>query len=188
MAGTWWFSKTLICRWLCSGIKCSSGAMVSGIFVICELWILYHSTLWRPWSPHYCCSLCICSIILHPLYSLTSTSSVYLVVFLFIQITLAVWLSLALLMLWSLAACLMYKVTWYSLSLIDHLFVTGSIARSANLPVFNLLRGRFWGFRPAGATRCTDGGEIWHGGGSPPPCQISPHRCNVYLVLERVRC
>jgi len=31
--------------------------------------------------------------------------------------------------------------------------------------------------RPAGATRCTDGGEIWHGGGdrkSPPPCQISP--------------
>ena len=28
-------------------------------------------------------------------------------------------------------------------------------------------------FRPAGATRCTDGGEIWHGG-----CQISPHRCN----------
>ena len=27
-------------------------------------------------------------------------------------------------------------------------------------------------FRPAGATRCTDGGEIWHGGGdrrSPPP-------------------
>jgi len=32
-------------------------------------------------------------------------------------------------------------------------------------------------FRPAGATRCTDGGEIWHGGGerrSPTPCQISP--------------
>ena len=32
-------------------------------------------------------------------------------------------------------------------------------------------------FRPAGATRCTNGGEIWHGGGdrrSPPPCQISP--------------
>ena len=32
-------------------------------------------------------------------------------------------------------------------------------------------------FRPAGATRCTDGGEIWPGGGdrrSPPPCQISP--------------
>jgi len=26
--------------------------------------------------------------------------------------------------------------------------ITGSIARSANLPVFNLLRGRFWGFSP----------------------------------------
>jgi len=48
-----------------------------------------------------------------------------------------------------------------------------------NAPVFNLLSGRFWGFSLAGATRCTDGGEIWHGGGdlrslgSPPPCQIS---------------
>jgi len=30
-------------------------------------------------------------------------------------------------------------------------------------------------FRPAGATHCTDGSEIWHGGG---PCQISPHQCN----------
>ena len=37
-------------------------------------------------------------------------------------------------------------------------------------------------FCPAGATRCTHGGEIWHGGGDPSvpplPCQISPHRCN----------
>jgi len=39
-------------------------------------------------------------------------------------------------------------------------------------PVFNLLRGRFWSIRPAGATRCTDGGEIWHGEGTegPLPC------------------
>jgi len=29
-------------------------------------------------------------------------------------------------------------------------------------------------FRPAGVTRCTDGGEIWHGGRSSPPCLISP--------------
>ena len=29
-----------------------------------------------------------------------------------------------------------------------HLLITGSIARSANLPVFSLLRGRFWGFSP----------------------------------------
>ena len=51
--------------------------------------------------------------------------------------------------------------------------VTGSIARSANLPVFSLLRGRFWGFRPAGATRCTDGGEIWWN-----LVKFHPHRCN----------
>jgi len=32
-------------------------------------------------------------------------------------------------------------------------------------------------FRPAGATRCTDSGEIWHEGGTEgplaPPCQTS---------------
>jgi len=38
-------------------------------------------------------------------------------------------------------------------------------------PVFNLLSSEadLEVFRPAGATRCTDGGEIW-----PHPCQISP--------------
>ena len=30
-------------------------------------------------------------------------------------------------------------------------------------------------FRPAGATCCTDGGEIWHGGGR---AKFHPHRCN----------
>jgi len=30
-------------------------------------------------------------------------------------------------------------------------------------PVFKLLRGDFEVFRPTGATRCTHGGEIWHG-------------------------
>jgi len=43
--------------------------------------------------------------------------------------------------------------------------------------VFSLLRDWFWGFSPRGATRCTDGGEIWHRGGDrtfPPPCQIWP--------------
>jgi len=29
-----------------------------------------------------------------------------------------------------------------------NMVITGSIARSANLPVFSLLRGRFWGFSP----------------------------------------
>jgi len=36
-------------------------------------------------------------------------------------------------------------------------------------------------FRPAGATRCTDGGEIWHGGGDFGPLlhdKFHPHRCN----------
>jgi len=30
---------------------------------------------------------------------------------------------------------------------------------------------------PAGATRCTDGGEIWHGGGDRLRAKL-PHRCN----------
>ena len=33
-------------------------------------------------------------------------------------------------------------------------------------------------FRPAGATRCTDGGEIWHGGGDLFHAKFHPHRCN----------
>ena len=35
-------------------------------------------------------------------------------------------------------------------------------------------------FRPAGATRCTDGGEIWHGGGDLGllHAKFHPHRCN----------
>jgi len=32
-------------------------------------------------------------------------------------------------------------------------------------------------FRPAGATRCTDGGEIWHGG-SLLRAKFHLHRCN----------
>jgi len=44
-------------------------------------------------------------------------------------------------------------------------------------PLSKLLRGRFEVFRPAGATRCTDGGEIWHG--SPLlHVKFHPHRCN----------
>jgi len=41
----------------------------------------------------------------------------------------------------------------------------------AALPVLFLLTADFWAFRPAGATRCTDQGDIWHGA---PRCQISP--------------
>ena len=34
-------------------------------------------------------------------------------------------------------------------------------------------------FRPARATRCTSGGEIWHGGWDLPlHAKFRPHRCN----------
>jgi len=45
------------------------------------------------------------------------------------------------------------------------LFVTGGIARSASRRYLIYSQADFEVFRPAGATRCTDGGEIWHGGG-----------------------
>ena len=54
--------------------------------------------------------------------------------------------------------------------------ITGSIARSATRRYLSYSEADFEVFRPAGATRCTDGIEIWHGRGkrrSPPPCQIS---------------
>jgi len=41
---------------------------------------------------------------------------------------------------------------------------TGSIARCAKRRYLSS-KADFKVFRPAGATRCTDGGEIWHGGG-----------------------
>jgi len=47
------------------------------------------------------------------------------------------------------------------------LFVTVSIARSVSLRPCRYLiysEADFAVFRPTGATRCTDGGEIWHGG------------------------
>jgi len=53
---------------------------------------------------------------------------------------------------------------------------TGSIARSATRRYLIYPEADFEVFRPAGATRCTDGGEIWHrrvDQRSPPPCQIS---------------
>jgi len=55
------------------------------------------------------------------------------------------------------------------------LFVTGSIARSASRRHLVYSEADFEVFGPTEATRCTDGGEIWHGGGDlrpPPPCQI----------------
>jgi len=48
-------------------------------------------------------------------------------------------------------------------------FITGSIAHSASRRYLIHWEADFEVFRPTGATRCTDGGEIWHGG-----CQMSP--------------
>jgi len=65
---------------------------------------------------------------------------------------------------------------------------TGSIARSARRRCLIYSEADFEVFLPARATRCTDGGEIWHGGGDRKiyqrvpnlVCysQISPLRCN----------
>jgi len=51
-------------------------------------------------------------------------------------------------------------------------FFTGSIARSANLPVFNILRGRFRGFSPRRGDTLHWWG--WNLAWRSPPCQISP--------------
>jgi len=44
------------------------------------------------------------------------------------------------------------------------IIITGSIAHSAKRRYISYSEADFVVFRPAGATRCTDGGEIWHGG------------------------
>ena len=50
--------------------------------------------------------------------------------------------------------------------------ITGSIARSANLPVFSLLRGRFWGFSPR------RGDTLHRWGWNLAYAKFHPHRCN----------
>ena len=45
------------------------------------------------------------------------------------------------------------------------IFLTGSIASSAKRRYLSYSEADFEVFRPAWATRCTVGGEIWHGGG-----------------------
>ena len=47
-------------------------------------------------------------------------------------------------------------------------FVTGSIARLASRRYLIYSEADVEVFRPAWATRCADGGEIWNGGGSYP--------------------
>ena len=57
--------------------------------------------------------------------------------------------------------------------------ITGSIARSASRRYLIYPAADFEDFRPAGATRCTDGVKFGTEEGTEgPPCQISPHQCN----------
>jgi len=51
-------------------------------------------------------------------------------------------------------------------------YFTGSIARSATSRYLIYSEADFEVFRPTGATRCTDWGEIWRGGGDLAPRQI----------------
>jgi len=44
--------------------------------------------------------------------------------------------------------------------------ITGSIARSASRRYLIYSEADLEVFRPTGVTHCTDGGEIWHGGGA----------------------
>jgi len=61
------------------------------------------------------------------------------------------------------------------------LFFTGSIAQSATRWYLIYSEADYEVFRPAGVTRCTDWGEIWHGGGDRSPllrAKFHPNRCN----------
>jgi len=55
----------------------------------------------------------------------------------------------------------------YYQNLSSHCLITGSIARSASRRYLVYSEADFEVIRPAGATRCTDGGELWHGGRVP---------------------
>ena len=65
--------------------------------------------------------------------------------------------------------------------LLPAVIITGSMAHSAKRGYLSYSEADFEVFRPTVAARCTDGGEIWCGGGdlrsplrSPLPRQISP--------------
>ena len=67
------------------------------------------------------------------------------------------------------------------------IFTSRSSRRAASLPFTQWSKSGF--FCPAGATQCPDKVEIWHGGRSAPPCQISPlsgQKCrNTFLKLSK---
>jgi len=61
-----------------------------------------------------------------------------------------------------------------------NVFVTYNNAQSVNCRYLIYSEADFEVFRPSVATRCTDGGEIWHGEGDLPlfHAKFHPHRCN----------
>ena len=59
---------------------------------------------------------------------------------------------------------------------------TGGIARSATRRYLIYSEADFEVFLPAGATSCTDWGEIWHWGGDPPHAKFHPSWCNGYGI------
>ena len=61
--------------------------------------------------------------------------------------------------------------------------ITGSIARSASRWYLMYSEADFEVFRPAGATRCTDGGEIGHGEGDLVPSSVP----NFIRIGARIR-
>ena len=65
----------------------------------------------------------------------------------------------------AISLCFCFLKTLYCI-----VIITGSIARSASRRYLVYSEADYEVVRPAGATRCIDAGEIWHG----PPCQISP--------------
>jgi len=67
------------------------------------------------------------------------------------------------------------KLNSLSLAIILACFFTGSIARSAKRRLF-----KFEVYRPAGATRCTDGAKFGTQEGTARPlrAKLHPHRCN----------
>ena len=71
-----------------------------------------------------------------------------------------------------------YNFCW----LHSHRLLTGSIARSAKCRLFNLLRGRFWGFSPRrGHTLHRWGWNLARRRGTEGPLlrtKFHPHRCN----------
>ena len=56
--------------------------------------------------------------------------------------------------------------------------IIGSIARTAKRRHLSYSEADFGVFRPAWATRYTDKGEIWRGGGALLHAKFHPHLCN----------